>query len=507
MVGILSRAYEFDENNLYINKALEILKSWNSFDVGQKDIWHDHMVANRVLNISHFYYLVKDKLSKKDQELIRGILKNHGDWLENDKNYTRGNHAIMIDRALLQLSFTMKNSIWQKKASQRALKIFKEEITAEGICVENSPGYHQYVMDLVNDFMVLYKNFNIKPPASLLNNYSKMQNHIVFLIKPNNKYPALGDTYYTNYPLMLSKKYDNNNLLFIDTNGLKGEAPEETCIVYPKSGYAIFRSAWNKGDAFSKSTYMILTNTNQSLVHKHSDNLSFELYANNEDLIVDPGTMGYKLDNYRDYLTSTIAHNSLTVDGINFDPRLIELNTSATTKGKETSNNHSLINLTFSPNKELTFTRDVLYIKPNIFVFKDKLNTSKPECYAFFNQTFNFGKSLIELDLKNKEKVIAKFKKNELLILQKVIVDSVTVFNGEKTLRGIIANGALKNIKTKQLVFNQEVKGDESMFITTFIINNELENNIKEPNINIVIEHNNIIVNWMLNGHKQQIKF
>lgn len=507
MVGILAKAYEYQEEDRYVEKALEIIHSWDSFDTGNVTYWYDHMVANRVLNISHFYYLVQEKLSENDKNKITSILKKHGDWLFNDKNYTRGNHAIMLDRALLQLSLTMNESTWYKKAMKRANKIFEEEITSEGVCVENSPSYHHHVMDLVNDFVVLHKNFNKKLSNTFSENYQKMQDHLPYLIKPNNTFPALGDTYFLKHPLMLSKKYDHKKLLFIDSNGMKGEAPEKINNVYPSSGYTIFRDGWNEGDAFSKSTYMIITNTNQSLVHKHSDNLSFELYANDENLIVDPGTMGYKLDEYRAYFTSTIAHNTLTVDGMNYDHKFIELNTSASIKQLNEYKNYAIVNHVFTPNEDESYQREVLFIKPNIFIFKDKVTLNKPECYNYFQQTFNFGNTIKNMNLENKERTVASFKNNELLILQKSKIDSLAIFNGEKNLRGTLANGALKKTKSKQLVFSKKVEKKEAMYVTAFIIKNNLEKNIKEKNLTIMIDNKDVSVKWSIDNQKQFVTF
>ncbi|MEZ4662518.1 MAG: heparinase II/III-family protein [Caldilineaceae bacterium] len=51
--------------------------------------------------------------------------------------------------------------------------------------------------------------------------------------------------------------------------------------------------------------------------HGHADALSFELWAGQQVLIIDPGTYQYPGGPWRDYFRSTAAHSTATVDGQN----------------------------------------------------------------------------------------------------------------------------------------------------------------------------------------------
>src|SRR5690606_23738650 len=98
MVGILARAYEFENNSLYIDKGLEIIYSWDkNKETSSGYVWDEHAVANRVLNLTHFYFSAIDVLSNSNKKKIEKIIEIQGRWLYDDKNYKKGNHAIMQD--------------------------------------------------------------------------------------------------------------------------------------------------------------------------------------------------------------------------------------------------------------------------------------------------------------------------------------------------------------------------------------------------------------------------
>ncbi len=402
MVGILARAYEFEKDKIYIEKAIEILRSWNHYNkTNLENIYTDHMVANRILNLSHLYFVAPTELNIGDKELIENIIFEHGEWLYNDKNYTLGNHAIMQDRALMQAALTFPNfktedrqisNDWYNKALERAIKTFDNEISEEGVCVENSPGYHPYVMDLLKDFITMGENFDRPFPEKYNSQYEKMKDFLVYIIKPNNLFPSLGDTYFLNSPLHFSDKYENENLLYVDSKGKMGIKPPFVDKIYKKSGYAIFREYWQEGVEYGKEVQLTFINTNQSYVHKHSDYLSFELFSNGEDILVDGGHIGYNKDSITAYLRSTQAHNTVAIDNTNYDYYKVPLNTGANITDYESNIRYAFVKAYFSPDLNTNFKRKIIYIKPNAFIIVDKLILANQEDQNLFQQTFNFGK-------------------------------------------------------------------------------------------------------------------
>lgn len=498
MVGCLARAFEFKKETDYVRKAMEIISSWHiNRDNSGWDVWTDHAVANRVLNISHLYFVAFSELEVKDKKLIKDILYEHGHWLYDDANYTKGNHSIMQDRALMQLALTFQygeSDEWYKKGFDRILNTFDEEITNEGVVVENSPAYHPYVMDLLHDFIKMQENFGKSVPLLYYDRYSDVVNYITYMLKPSGTFPTIGDTYYSNSPFRYLNKYNDEELLFVTSDGREGVIPSHVDKFYPNSGYAILRDGWLLNGSLKKDTQLFFTNTNKSVVHKHADNLSFELFSNGEDLIVDPGHMGYEKDSLSNYLKSTIAHNGLSIDNLTYDVKNT-IKTEAEILNYKSEKNYSFFHAIFSPDSSVTFNRRVLFIKPNIFVFIDDVNLSRPTDYKLFTQTFNFGKTIKNIKSSSEDKISFEFNNNTLDIYQLNNVNEFVFYNSENDYRGKIAAGPLKYRNGVQVVFKKNIlknSPERNKFVTVFVINNDNSNNLMYTDLKIEVDENKI---------------
>jgi hypothetical protein len=86
-------------------------------------------------------------------------------------------------------------------------------------------------------------------------------------------------------------------------------APRLASAVFPEAGYATLRSPSNDLTAIMKFGP-------HGSAHGHYDKLNFVLYANGMLLAEDPGTHFYGLPIHREWDAMTIAHNTISVDGL-----------------------------------------------------------------------------------------------------------------------------------------------------------------------------------------------
>ncbi len=479
MVGVLARAYEFENDPKYLSKAMEIIDSWNkSYQSNSEEweknkfAWGDHTVTNRLLNISHLYFVASEDLNKKDKKLLTSLLIEQAKWLFEDENYVDGNnHSIMSNMALLQASVTLDHSFskrWYSKANTRMSKVIASEITDEGVCIENSPGYHIFVMELLGQIIDFHKDFKIEIPKEYLTHYDRMAKHLAYIVKPDRKIPNLGDTYNSNYALVYDK-FNNKYLDFVDSSTKQGMQPEQTDMVYPISGYGVFRQAWGDTLSFDKMTYLIFTNTNITKVHKQADNLSFNLYANKEDIFIDSGHWGYPKNDTINYLSTTLAHNTITIDNTSYDFRKVPLLTSANIYEYETEDDYAYLRASFKPDSLITFKRDIVYLKPNIIVLIDQV--ASENTFKDFQQLFNLSKTFKRIDqLENK--FVLTYENSEVNIRHINSDVQLNSFTGDKGFRGLMAAKAMKTRKGTQIEFIKEVNAKEASLITIIEIEN-----------------------------------
>lgn len=81
--------------------------------------------------------------------------------------------------------------------------------------------------------------------------------------------------------------------------------------IFREAGYAIVRGAW--GRPVRRCPMLLVTCGHHSGVHKHADDLSFELFERGSRLIIDTGKYSYSAGPIRDFSLSAPAHNTINL--------------------------------------------------------------------------------------------------------------------------------------------------------------------------------------------------
>ncbi|MFN4296187.1 MAG: alginate lyase family protein [Brevundimonas sp.] len=79
--------------------------------------------------------------------------------------------------------------------------------------------------------------------------------------------------------------------------------------LFREAGYAVVRGAW--GQSPKQAPMLLVTCGHHSSVHKHADDLSFELFEQGRRLFVDAGKYSYSAGPMRDFSLSARAHNTI----------------------------------------------------------------------------------------------------------------------------------------------------------------------------------------------------
>lgn len=292
----------------FVSRWLEA--SFFTPDRDPKYAWYDHGTAERLLAFILMYDIGKQYgfdyrfLSR----LALAIVK-HAQLLESetfyasDQNVRYHNHAWFQDLALiataLAFSHTPCSERWLNRGLQRLSRQFAELIVRDhgyAIFVENSIGYHRGVQSLVEfaaDLVAMSgKASDIPRVAVELRDWSS------YLRYPDKRSPAHGDTY--RRPNVLS-----------GTTGSPSPYREPHLLVLPKAGYAVA-----KGNHENRPFMLCFFSTSLSETHKHEDNLSFTLFFDGLEWLIDPSFYSHDYDDaIPRYLRSALAHNNVAIEG------------------------------------------------------------------------------------------------------------------------------------------------------------------------------------------------
>ncbi|MFT0521162.1 DUF6270 domain-containing protein [Pseudomonas faucium] len=290
----------------FVSNWLE--RSYFNADEDRKFAWYDHGTAERLLA----FLLIWDmgchhQFDTRFMVRLRSAIFKHAQLLASEMFYASHqasryhNHAWFQDMALLATSLAMPDfpcaERWQALALARLSDQLNTLIVRDSgyaVFVENSIGYHQGVQRLISFAGELAQQSEhqtaIPTVASELLKFSD------FLRYPDNRSPAQGDTFRRANPAPENVRRCERYTL-----------PSAT--ILPTAGYAIVKG--NHGD----TAYMLsMFATSLCKTHKHEDNLSFTLFLDGIEWLIDPSFYSHEyLKPVQRFLRSAYAHNNPVV--------------------------------------------------------------------------------------------------------------------------------------------------------------------------------------------------
>lgn len=486
IVGYLMNAYELKSKVKYLQKAQEIIESWiKANPTKEKQMspaaWKDHSVANRVVNMIHFWiHYEKSAIYNKDfSKEIKKSLNRHGDFLEDDNNHTfTNNHGIFQDRSLIELAIIFpafpNAERWYDKAINRFMQHVEKDVSSSGVHLEHSDAYHIIVMRLfssINEFLI-YHNRGKK---ELTNLSFQMEEFLAYAVKPDQRIPTNGDSGPDRIGFLSEKDIKNPYLLYVKSKGRKGKRPDNS-ILYKDAGTAIIRNHWNFNN---EQLYLRFIAAFHSKVHKHADDLSFLLSIGETDFFVDSGKYNYKeKDPYRQYFRSTMAHNTITVNRKTYpiDGKLIGKSKIVQYKDEE---QYSFVQGQHTLYEGVTIKRSILYLKDTgAILIYDDLDSKTEQTYS---QIFNVGEHVNFIPI-NKKHCLFESKLNGKMIELRQI-NHVTEFKhytgSDKPIAGWYSDRFNEKKPIEQLQFTN--KGTALEYKT--IINTNIDKGVKNYSV------------------------
>jgi hypothetical protein len=259
------------------------------------------------------------------------------------------NHLISNGAGLLYLGVFFRGhreaERWLRQAIALLTRETQRQVDSDGVDYEQSIGYHRLVLELLVCAVLLARRNRIEIPDHLLVTLEKMLSFTMHYLKPDGSAPHAGDADDGRLHQLSIEEVESQAHLYLLSLGAvqygRGDFKhysrrfhEETLWLLGGKGKERYDSLVSdstslESKAFPQSGFYVMRSPDRYLLirgggvvasgsgaHAHCDALSFELFAGNRTLIVDPGTYLYTGDPpARNLFRSSAYHNTVSVDG------------------------------------------------------------------------------------------------------------------------------------------------------------------------------------------------
>ncbi|WP_334123103.1 heparinase II/III domain-containing protein [Glutamicibacter sp.] len=453
----LLQQYRETSDRSWIDVAMDIALDWLDVHNGcgftdESMAWYDMSLALRtprllsLLSISSSYL----DLRTKSTVLVDGILQ-HIDELQKEYAFNPGtNHGFYTAAAQLHLArfgVALPGSREAGEQGASRMKLMTErQFAPDGVHLEHSPGYHQM---LLGSFECAIRDGLIQDDE-IFERIRKAANVMGWMIQPDGHLVQFGDTQET-----LLQGDDEFSLdpetQFLISGGSEGRAPTKELAVFSDGGYAFVRSPAPKNSTeISTAGYLAFSAAFHSRAHKHADDLNIVWYDRGMEILVDSGRYGYgklldsdsplRAEGYyyaapeRQYIESTMAHNTLMMDGKDQSRRGRDPHGSGLVEAKQEGNLFDLVARV--AHEDYTHRRRVVYYPGHELQVLDSVfsqDENPREATIWFN--LDGGLELISAD----EKVVFIHRDGKEQIKLEICGSGELippVFGGESPMRG-----------------------------------------------------------------------
>ena len=283
----------------------ELLLKWIAENPpGTGNGWEPYPTSLRIVN------WVKWALANDCSEpVIQSLAVQIRYLLKRLEYHLLGNHLFANGKALVfgGLFFTGAEA---EKWLARGLGIIErqlaEQVLADGGHFERSPMYHEIILEDLLDLMNIMSAYGAPVPDSWRDRARRMLSWLMAMCHPDGDIALLNDAAFgvAARPEALR--------VYADKLGIEGGSQPLTSLIHlAESGYV----RWQNEDA---CVILDVGDIGPDYLpgHAHADTLSFEMSLLGRRFIVDSGTSCYGLSEERLRQRATLAHNTVSIDGI-----------------------------------------------------------------------------------------------------------------------------------------------------------------------------------------------
>ncbi len=274
---------------------------------------------------------------------------------------------------------------WRRAALERQYRELDTQVYPDGAQIELSSGYHQVSL---RNFVMTYNiaRLNEQPmPEDYSSKLEQMYDYDLYLAMPDLRMPALNDGGWTDIrPWMRSALEffpEREDFRWAATEGREGRRPTILSTAFPYAGHFVMRTGWLPDDA-----YLFFDGGPFGYGHQHEDKLNVVIYSHRRVHLTDPGNYPYDDSQWRKYVLSTRAHNTVMVDGqeqnLRGKPREEYVVDEPLPHVWVTRPSFDFASASYdggygpSRDRSVTHTRSILFLKPDFWILADFMSAS-----------------------------------------------------------------------------------------------------------------------------------
>lgn len=263
---------------------------------------------------------------------------------------------------------------WRKAGVDILNREIEKQVLPDGVQYELDLGYHKAIVDIFGKALKMMQRNGYRGafPPSYLRKVEDMAILSYNTMFPDYTMPMFSDCKLhrrgENQPMYRRwRSYfpKNEQIRYFATGGKEGEAPAHLSKAFADGGFYVLRNGWD-----STATVMVYKAGPEGAWHNQPDNGTFELWRRGRNFFPDSGSYIYGGDStvlaQRNWFRRTASHNTLTLDGRDFDHRQSTLLRFDTLPGPDYV-------VTETPAYDgLTHRRAVFFVDDSFFVIADE---------------------------------------------------------------------------------------------------------------------------------------
>ena len=352
----LAKAFYLTKDERYSEAVCHQIKSWidtNNYLHGIN--WTSSLeLALRVINWTWALSFIRHSNHLTD-ELLESIIASINlqcEYVERhlSAHSSANNHLIGEVAGLGVVGFAFpflpKSTKWKKLSTSVLERELPLQIHPDGVTAEQASSYLAFVLDFNLMVWLLAENAGHEIPAVWYQRLGVACDFIAHVIDKNGNVPAIGDSDGAWVARLDDRAGANNYQSILATAAVILNRPdlkaysagwdEKSHWLLGQSGKQVLDDleiveSSRKSQHFRMGGYCTLRSERvvgvfdcgelgylSTAAHGHADALSLWLSVDGRPMLVDPGTYAYQEGyEWRDYFRSTLAHNTITIDGEN----------------------------------------------------------------------------------------------------------------------------------------------------------------------------------------------